>query len=150
MTTIAYRDGAIAGDSKAYGGKYCASPGSKTKVHQIEGGERDGWIVGISTNNVGGDALLLDWLQRGAPLPQTSDLKPDQFIILALDPSGGLHLANDNLSFSGPIESEFYAIGSGADFALGAMAVGASAEESIRVASRFDAHTGGEVTVRRI
>lgn len=150
MTTIAYRDGVLAADSKAYGGRYCASPGEKVKLHRITDGRCAGWIVGISTNNVGGDAMILDWINRGAPLPTTSDTKPDQFIVLAVDPGGSLHLANDNYAFSGPIKADRYAVGSGADFALGAMAMGATAEQAIEVASSLDPHTGGTVTALRI
>jgi hypothetical protein len=40
-------------------------------------------------------------------------------------------------------ESGFYAIGSGADFAIGALAFGASIEEALEVASRFDPYTEG-------
>lgn len=40
-----------------------------------------------------------------------------------------------------------YAIGSGMDFALAAMALGKTAEEAIEVASRFDPNSGGPVQV---
>jgi hypothetical protein len=40
-------------------------------------------------------------------------------------------------------ESGFYAIGSGADFAIGALAFGATIEEALEVASRFDPYTEG-------
>lgn len=147
MTTIAYRDGVMAADSKAYGGLYKNSPGEKAKLHRIALGDLAGWIVGISTNNVGGDKLLIAWLEAGAPLPASDSVKPDQFQILALSLAGELFLANDNLSLSGPIRSDFYAIGSGDDFAMGALAMGADAAEAVRVASLFDRHTGGEIQV---
>lgn len=149
MTTIAYRDGVLAADSKAYGGLYKGSPGAKAKLHKIASGDLAGWIVGISTNNVGGDKLLLAWLEAGAPLPSSDSVKPDQFTILALNPAGELFLANDNLSLSGPICSEFYAIGSGDDFAMGAMAMGADAAQAVGIAALFDCHTGGAVTALR-
>lgn len=145
MTTIAYRDGILAADSKAYGGKFCASPGEKSKLHRIAKGRLKGWLVGISSNSVGADTLLLDWIARGAPLPTSGDMRPDEFVILALAPDGSLYLANDNLGFSGPITSAYYAIGSGADFALGAMAMGASAAQAVATAALFDPHTGGAV-----
>ena len=40
------------------------------------------------------------------------------------------------------IDSPYYAIGSGAEFALGALAMGASVKEAIKVASNNDSHTG--------
>src|SRR5699024_3263892 len=46
-------------------------------------------------------------------------------------------------------DAEFYAIGSGGDFALGAMAFRASAEAAVEVAVRLDIHSGGPVRVER-
>jgi ATP-dependent HslUV protease subunit HslV len=44
---------------------------------------------------------------------------------------------------------EFYALGSGSRIAYGALAAGASAEEAVRIAARYDTSTGGEVVVLR-
>lgn len=46
-----------------------------------------------------------------------------------------------------PIKDQFYAVGSGAPYALGAMAMGASPEEAVAIAARFDPNTGGELEV---
>lgn len=43
----------------------------------------------------------------------------------------------------------FFAYGSGAEIALGAMLAGASAEEAVRAAAERDIATGGEITVLR-
>lgn len=150
MTTIAYRDGILAADTKAYGGLYRNSPGAKSKLHRIRAGDLEGWIVGISTSHVGGDQLLLGWLEAGAPLPTSTSVKPEHFSILALNRSGEMFLAHDQLSLSGPITSDFYAVGSGDDFAMGAMGMGADAAQAVHIASRFDVHTGPDVTVLRV
>lgn len=149
MTTIAYRDGVLAADSRAYGGKWKASPGEKAKMRRIAAGRFAGCVGAISTNSVGGDQLLWDWIERGAPAPVSGDIRPDSFSVLILAPDG-LHLAYENMTFSGPIRSEFYAVGSGEDFALGALAMGATAEEAVQIASRFDHHTGGEIVTMRL
>lgn len=44
-----------------------------------------------------------------------------------------------------PIEDEHYAIGSGAAYALGAMAAGVSIKKAIQIAAIYDANTGTEV-----
>lgn len=44
-----------------------------------------------------------------------------------------------------PIEDDHYAIGSGAAYALGAMAAGATVKEAIQIAAMYDANTGTEV-----
>ena len=49
--------------------------------------------------------------------------------------------------FSGPIDTPFCAVGSGADFALGAMQFGADAVQAVYCAIAQDQHTGGEVRV---
>lgn len=45
------------------------------------------------------------------------------------------------------VSMPFYALGSGTHYAQGAMAAGATAEEAVRIASRYDQATGGELTV---
>lgn len=40
-------------------------------------------------------------------------------------------------------------MGSGGEFASGAMAMGATAAEAVRIAMKFDTKTGGEITVLR-
>ena len=42
------------------------------------------------------------------------------------------------------------AIGSGSEYALGAMAMGASAKRAVQIASRFDPSTGRGVTVAKV
>ena len=44
-----------------------------------------------------------------------------------------------------PIDTDFFSVGSGSDYAMGAMAMGASAADAIRVASQFDCHTNDKV-----
>ena len=39
-------------------------------------------------------------------------------------------------------ENDFWAVGSGEEYALGAMAMGASAAQAVEVASQFDVYTG--------
>lgn len=44
--------------------------------------------------------------------------------------------------------SKFLAWGSGADFAMGAMAMGATPEQAVAIAARFNNETGGKICVR--
>jgi hypothetical protein len=48
-----------------------------------------------------------------------------------------------------PINSEFYALGSGYQIAMGAMEHGATAPEAVRAAIKWDTISGGDVTVLR-
>lgn len=46
-----------------------------------------------------------------------------------------------------PVDGPFFAVGSGAEIAIGAMAMGASAEQAVKIAAMYDTQTGGKVTV---
>ena len=48
------------------------------------------------------------------------------------------------------IEDDYYAIGSGADFALGAMAMGAKPQQAIKVAATYDPGTGPDVQTMKL
>lgn len=47
------------------------------------------------------------------------------------------------------INAPYFATGSGAEYATGAMAHGATAEEAVRAAMLHDTNSGGEITVLR-
>ena len=47
------------------------------------------------------------------------------------------------------MKAPYYAVGSGCDLALGAMALGHTAEEAVRAACMIDVYSGGEITVLR-
>lgn len=140
MSVIAFKHGVLAADSRAYGGNWQASPGQKTKIHLLADGSR----VGITSAAIGTPERFLAWLRAGAdPAKWTGD-KPECRALM-VKPSGEVFLASDSVHFSGPITSDCYAIGSGCDFAMGAMLAGASSEEAVRIACRLDPHCGEPV-----
>jgi 20S proteasome alpha/beta subunit len=145
VTTIAYRDGVLASDSRAYSGDKTPI-GAKTKIHRLD----DGRLIGISTTNVGGDALIRRWAEAGCPIQDASDLKPDAFEALLLKPDGSVWYANGNLDWTGPLTGSFIAIGSGSQFALGAMAAGASAEDAVRLSCGLDPWSAEPVMTLRL
>ena len=142
MSTVVYRDGVLASDSRAYGGSGQTSPGTKKKIHRLADGTR----IGVTTASLGMAERFVAWVSAGADPDAWKGDKPDLRAII-IKPDGEVFLSEDGLVFSGPIACEQYAIGSGASFAIGAMAMGATAEEAVEVAIRFDHHSGGPVTV---
>jgi len=57
---------------------------------------------------------------------------------------GGIFLYNSSgLKYA--VKDEYFAIGSGGPYAMGALAMGATPEEAVAIATRFDPSTGGEV-----
>lgn len=62
-----------------------------------------------------------------------------------------IELGHDCIYLYGPdgtryaIKDDFYAIGSGGPYAMGAMAMGATPAEAVAIAARFDPGTGGAI-----
>lgn len=141
MTTIAYRDGIMAADSRAYGGDK-RSIGMKTKIHLLS----DGTLFGCSSSCVGADGILRRWVDAGCPPAVGSDVKPDSFELLLIRPNGDVFFAHDNLDLTGPLSAEFHAIGSGYQFAIAVMTMGFDAVKAVEVASQCDIWTDGPIT----
>lgn len=143
MTTVTYRDGIMAADSRAFSGD--RSPiGFKDKVHRLA----DGTLVGISTTVVGADKALVHWVEKGR-LPAATD-KLDNFMVLMVKPNGQVFYARDQLLWTGPLSAPFYAIGSGGDYALGALSMGATAVQAVEKAIQMDPWSGGDIVTRTI
>jgi ATP-dependent protease HslVU (ClpYQ) peptidase subunit len=134
MTTIATDGKSMAGDGRECCGD-TISGNDFVKVHLLP----DGRIVGISGNSYDGDALL-QWMKEGGTKPKMKHLRA-----LVLNPDGKVLWHDEHLM---PSEAEPpCAIGSGSDFALAAMDMGASPEEAVAAAAKRNIHTGGKITV---
>lgn len=140
MSVVVYKDGILAADTCAYGGRGQTSPGQKAKIHRLEDGTR----VGIVSAMIGEPERFLAWLKAGEDRTNWTGDKPD-FRALIIRPNGDVFLADDSIWFSGPIECTSYAIGSGGDYAMGAMAMGASAKQAAYVACDLDQCTNAPV-----
>jgi ATP-dependent HslUV protease subunit HslV len=144
LTTIAYRDGVLAADSLV-----------TTNTH------RDGIVVKITKRGPFLAAAcgswptclrFLDWFRAGMPIERAPDMSggdddkrgacghifmPDHLVLTA------------SASGWSRRRAEYYATGTGADYAYGAMAMGASAEDAVRAALKFDTTSGGNVVTLR-
>lgn len=130
MTTIAYRDGVLAADTRAYSGD--ARPlGQKSKIERLE----DGTLIGVSSSIAGGGETVRRWYADQRP----SDIElPSNFTMIAISREGEVFFAKDTPHVSGPLTAPYFAIGSGADFALGALETGVSAKGAVLLACRLD------------
>lgn len=148
MTTIAYRDGVLAADSRL---TYSTAGGgsrkhSCTKLYRKTISEkRRTFDVIIATAGESSPALVfMDWYGSGQPIPDIlRDLGGD-FSCLILRPDGLFEA--DVYCRPDKILEPFYAIGSGAKEALTAMHCGKSAIEAVRKAALVDPYTGGRIT----
>lgn len=141
MTTIAYRDGVIAADTLATWGS--SRDGAFTKV-----AKRGPYLAGVS-GGVAACQRFLDWFSmglRGDPPQMPDGDRTSHGIII---------LPDDRMLTWGPTGWErtriidHYAMGSGGEFAQGALAMGATAERAVQVAIQYDTKSGGDITVLR-
>lgn len=133
MTTIAVRAGVMACDSRA-DGEYAMTV---DKIVRLP----DGGVAG-GAGNASALSVALDWLQGGEQGdPPAID---DECFILILRPDGSIWKAECRFPAFRLLD-KFAATGSGSQFAIAAMAMGASAEQAVRIAAKFDTGTGGPV-----
>lgn len=100
-----------------------------------------GEILGAS-GDVAAGMRFIQWYKDGGKGRKPKVTK--DFRLLRLS-EGGLYLIDHDLVWV-KVDSEFYAIGSGAQYALGAMEMGASTEKAVQVAIKYDNYTGGLIT----
>lgn len=138
MTTIAYRDGVLAADTLACWGTN--RDGFATKI------VKRGPVLAGASGSLSACQAFLDWFRgglRGDP-PAMPDGEASSFGLI-ITPA-------DDVLVWGPrgwerTRNPTVAMGSGGEFATGAMTMGATAEEAVRVAMIHDTKTGGNVTV---
>lgn len=144
MTTIAYRDGVMAADTRMCSGNQFIDQ-SMTKIARNKAGD----LCGIS-----GDAALggpfLEWFLKGErgkhpPIiyePTKSDIHA--VIVRAkgtmrrFEPGGWFYFV-----------APYFAMGSGRDFALGAMHMGADAIRAVQAGCAHDPSSGGQIILLR-
>ncbi len=145
MTTIAYRDGVLAADTRATSGDVIVGS-SALKI------AKRGRVMAAASGTSAYARRFMDWFRsgmKGDPPPSIDPNDHDTFC-------WGLLVTGDDrrvlLQQPGWIveRGPYFAMGSGRDFALGAMAHGASAEEAVRAAIAHDVYSGGDITVLRV
>jgi ATP-dependent HslUV protease subunit HslV len=137
MTTIAYRDGVIAADTRETENGLIYPVLSK-KIVKLP----DGSLFGAS-----GDAeeceTLLETAQRRRAPPELKECN-------------GLHIKTDGSVWFFEqtrwvkIDAPYIAIGSGRVPAMVAMRLGADPAKAVNIAMEFDAHTGGSIMVEKL
>lgn len=148
MTTITYKDGILAGDSQM-------SRGDEKCMGILKVGKTENFLLGFSGSFSNAPALYSWFLENeniGVENPvnlcQVWENVPNfgsGFSLMIVNRAGLIWTA----SHEGPpvfIPSKYDAAGSGSEFAIGAMAAGASAPEAVRIAAKYDVYTGGPVS----
>lgn len=155
MTTIAYSgNGHIAADSRRCSGDLIA-PMSTDKLLLVQHiGKRyivgmagtPGFVVELLKHHLHRDARLIAGVDRLFTASNPSDDNRGSAIVVHLEAEGGHRVYYvDANGLADDITGIPWAIGSGREYAIGAMAQGADAEQAVAIAARFDAWTGGAI-----
>lgn len=139
MTTIAYRDGVLAADTATYlNDSSVRVPGRSSKVRKLPDGSLYSGAGVVSQIEA-----LGRWLASGSSLEQP---RFDDVTALHVRADGTVRIY-DGCAEREIIDAPFYAVGTGAAAAIGAMMAGATATEAIRIAMAIDPYTAGEIDV---
>ncbi|MBB6306223.1 peptidase S14 [Xanthobacter tagetidis] len=140
---MVYRDGVLAADRRGYSGSKHPI-GTKTKIHRLA----DGSLFGCSTPTPGLAEKLRRWVdENGVEKPTPATIEAQAIVVRS---DGAIFYFKDGDSFSGPLEAEYMAIGSGSEYALGALTMGADAAHAVEVAIACDVWSGGGVETLRL
>lgn len=140
MTTIVYRDGVLAADTRGYSGNH-TPVGNKTKIFNLE----DGSILGLSSPRPGLSEAFRDWLENGSDMNAIPKFDQFQISALRITSDGDIFYYDDSVYPSGPLRADYFAIGSGDHYAFGALYAGATAIEAVEAAGQFDSFTNQDV-----
>lgn len=142
MTTIAYRDGVIAYDSRVTAGPTIVDDNRSKRV------SRRG-VEYFMCGCVSDQEYLIRWYQ--GEKPETPDNVEASAIIVS---DGVVYMAGyvkDDGFFLCPLRQDnVAAMGSGEDHALTAMDMGADAKTAVKMAAKRDTQTGGRIRTFRV
>ena len=145
MTTIAYnhKDKELAADSQSTSGYTIASQ-NVTKLHRLD----YGWFA--FAGNLADAYILIDYLLGNIP-PDNLDLSKLDVAGFVLPDKGQPY--NIHISSAGHLVkiecNHSSAIGSGAEYALGALHCGASAKDAVKAAIKYDIYSSGKILVKK-
>lgn len=143
MTTIVYRDGIVAADSRVTSE---SEAGGHIVHHCVKLFRKGGAIVGLQGESSPG-MLFLSWFGSKAPPPSALMESEADFCALVLTRKGLFEYDKwcNAEAVMLPKHRAYHAIGSGAKAAFGALAMGATARRAVAVACMFDPYTAPPV-----
>lgn len=142
MTTICWDGKTFASDRQS---TYGSTPVPTTKIHKLKYRGEDAYLA--CSGAIMDFAPIVEWIKSGKKAEPEIDGDKSDFSIMIVTKSGDVFYAI-NGTFFHELGKVKWAIGSGCDYALGAMYHGATAAEAIEIAARLDVHTGHGVDAR--
>jgi ATP-dependent protease HslVU (ClpYQ) peptidase subunit len=141
MTTIVYRDGILASDTQiSYGSTLM--PGSVRKIHKLSNGALYGFTGSLEVGEIMRRRVTKASDEDG-PLEEEVDLKGEVFEAIIVQPDGQILCFENRIWME--IKCPYIAMGSGKDYAYGALHMGASAKQALKTAMTLDPATGGRI-----
>lgn len=140
MTTIAYRDGVMAGDSlSTFGG---TAGGRVFKVRKV-----GKFLLGLS-GTAGEAEEYCKLMAKNQEIMRFDDLArraTDDLGVWGLIADGNKVYRIDRSGLPYRVRGPFFACGAGMDVALGAMEMGAGAKRAVQAACKYSSGSGGPV-----
>jgi len=147
VTTVAFKDGVMAADSRGNDENVGIVAIPKVFRKKIKGKE---YIFGVA-GYWEAALMFVEWFRTrdNALHERLMKLSGDgEFDVLIWD--GKKLLAADQLMYPTEVTEAYYALGSGAKHAITAMDCGKSARQAIQMAMKRDSNTGGRVVSMRL
>jgi len=138
VSVVCFKDGTMAADTRATHDD--AGIVRITKLLRKRVGRRD-HLLGFA-GDVSYATLYCDWYGSGKPMPDQLRSIPEEKKFSVLIYAGKKLYEADGICRPLEVEAKFYAIGSGAQAALGAMHAGASALQAAKIACKIDSACG--------
>lgn len=144
MTTIVFRAGIMAADSRCtMSSEAGGSRVSKCdKLYRKTTSDKEDVIIGLAGES-GPGLVFLDWFGTGKDIPASLLEGEGDFTALVLSKKGLFEY--DKWCRGERVKGRFYAVGSGAKAALGALYMGANAKAAVKIACKIDPYTAGPV-----
>lgn len=136
MTTLAYKDGILACDSRI-------TIDGKVMGNAVKGGVFGDYLVGVAGDFVTIPAIM-DWVKNGIKKAPPKFPKGTEFICLLINRKGAITIYENDFKPM-HMDDKVFATGSGSAHAYGAMHVGATAKDAVIAAAAYDGNTGGRV-----
>jgi hypothetical protein len=131
MSLVIFKDGNLYADTRAWGGEGGSpTPGAKNKVLYAN----DGSMIGATSATLGAGVEALNAYNAGEQCVDGGD-----FYGLVVKPGvPGYFYWVDDKPLAGPFTEPFFAVGSGAKYALGALSAGGTVKDAFKAAAKYD------------
>jgi hypothetical protein len=140
MTAIAYRDGVMAADTME------TIDVNVKRLDSQKVSKYRGHLIGISGEACPENVAFAKWYFGGERKPWPEHFS---FTALVVNPDGAIEIW-DKTANKLVINDEFWAVGSGMEFCLGAMAAGATAKEAVQIAIERCPTVSGKVQWKKL